>query len=124
MKEGGMKMYKYPYYVLPYFPANYYAQPQMDFRQQPSVQEAMQTLRSEHQNLYNQFEQAGLNRGLTDYIFQLVVGFTLNQANTNQSANQIYNQFQRQVPWLNLFFQYNNVSQNVADRILTRVIQI
>ena len=82
------------------------------------------TLGTQHNNLYNQLEQAGMNRAIIDYIFSLLVGFTLNQANTNQSAVQIYQAFQRQVPWLGLLLRQMNVPQNVADRVFTRVIEL
>ena len=109
-------------------PGYYYQQPPQPFyrheRQQPTVPGMMQILRTQHNNLYNQLEQAGMNRAIIDYIFSLLVGFTLNQANTNQTAAQIYQAFQRQVPWLGLLLRQMNVPQNVADRVFTRVIQL
>ncbi|SET17358.1 hypothetical protein SAMN05421676_103124 [Salinibacillus kushneri] len=36
-----------------------------------------------------------MNRQLADYAFNFIVNYTLNQANTNQPASQIYQQFQR-----------------------------
>ena len=122
-------MYRYPYQP-PHYDPNYHYHQQAprsfywNGRQQPSVQGMMQILRTQHNNLYNQLEQAGMNRAIIDYIFSLLVGFTLNQANTNQSAAQIYQAFQRQVPWLGLLLRQMNVPQNVADRIFTRVIQL
>ena len=116
-------MYRYPYQAFPAVPFHY-PQPNMHMRQQPTEQEIMQVLRTQHNNLYSQLEQAGMARGIVDYVFSLVVGFTLNQANTNQSADQIYRQFQQQIPWLNLLFRRFNVPQNLADRVLVRVIQI
>ena len=122
-------MYRYPYQPPQYGPGYYhYQQPPQSFyrngRQQPTVPGMMQILRTQHNNLYNQLEQAGMNRAVIDYIFSLLVGFTLNQANTNQSAAQIYHAFQRQVPWLGLLLRQMNVPQNVADRVFTRVIQL
>ena len=122
-------MYRYPYQPPQYGPGYYHhQQPPQSFywngRQQPTVQGMMQILRTQHNNLYNQLEQAGMNRAVIDYIFSLLVGFTLNQANTNQSAAQIYHAFQRQVPWLGLLLLQMNVPQNVADRVFTRVIQL
>ena len=102
----------------------YNRQPQRNVRQQPDAQEIMGILRTQHDDLYSQLEQAGMNRGITDYLFLLVVNYTLNPANRNRSANQIYNQFQNQVPWLNLFLRQLNIPRNVIDQILIRVIQI
>ena len=122
--RGGMCMYRDPNQPHYY----YYQQPPQPFyrheRQQPNVPGMMQILRTQHNNLYNQLEQAGMNRAIIDYIFSLLVGFTLNQANTNQTAAQIYQAFQRQVPWLGLLLRQMNVPQNVADRVFTRVIQL
>ena len=50
-----------------------------------------------------------MKRAIIDYIFSLLVGFTLNQANTNQSATQIYQAFQRQIPWFGLLLRQLNV---------------
>ncbi|WP_279401472.1 hypothetical protein [Piscibacillus salipiscarius] len=96
----------------------------MSIRQQPVVQEVMDRLRSEHNNLYAQLTRAGISRRFIDYIFYLVVSYTVNQAETGQSARQIYIQFQRQVPWLNQFFLAHNVPQNLVDRVLRTVIEI
>ncbi|MCQ6277088.1 hypothetical protein JMM81_19625 [Bacillus sp. V3B] len=73
---------RHPYQTPSFIPVNDYVQPTM-FRQQLSVQDMMQLLRSQHNNLYTQMEQAGMSRNMIDYIFSLAVGFTLNQANTN-----------------------------------------
>ncbi|WP_245837321.1 DUF346 domain-containing protein [Virgibacillus phasianinus] len=108
----------------PFIPIENYNQANWDTRQQPSVQEIMQTIRSEHGNLYSQLERAGMNRYIVDYVFSLIVSFAINQANTNQSANQIYNRFQSQVPWVNLLFGQFNVPQSLADRVLVNIIQI
>ncbi|MGP4071224.1 hypothetical protein ACTWQB_01560 [Piscibacillus sp. B03] len=96
----------------------------ISLRQQPSIQEVMQVLRSEHNNLYAQLTRGGVSRRFIDYIFNLAVRYTINQADTSQSARQIYIQFQRRVPWMNQFFRIHNVPQNLVDRVLTTVIQI
>ncbi|MGM8366655.1 hypothetical protein ACLIBG_14460 [Virgibacillus sp. W0181] len=118
-------MYQYPYYV-PYVPVNYYPHPYMgmETRQQPSVQEIMQVLRSQHNNLYTELQQAGMNRQLVDYMYYFVVTYTLNQANSDVTASQLYRQLQNQVPWFNFLFNQFNISQNMTNRILTKVIEI
>ncbi|UOQ92354.1 DUF346 domain-containing protein [Halobacillus shinanisalinarum] len=117
-------MFRHSQQPPPFIPAQYHDHPNNYVRQRPNVQEVMQILRTQHNNLYAQLEQAGMNRGIIDYVFSLAVSFTLNQANTNQTASQIYNQFQNRVPWLNFFFRQYNISPNVTQQILTRVIQI
>ena len=67
-------MNRYPYQPPHYGPGYYYyQQPPQPFyrheRQQPTVQGMMQILRTQHNNLYNQLEQAGMNRAIIDYIF-------------------------------------------------------
>lgn len=117
-------MFYYQYYFPQFVPVEYYGQPLYMDRQQPNVQELLQTISSEHRNLYRDLENAGMNRQVIDYVFFFMVNYVVNQANTNQNANQIYSQFQRQVPWFNLIFRQLNVSQSVADRVLRRLIQI
>lgn len=94
------------------------------FRQQVTAQQVMQRLRTQHNNLYSQLQRSGMDRQLVDYIFSFVVNFTLNQANPNQTAAQVYQQFQTQVPWFNIFFTQANVPLSLANRVLTNVIEI
>ncbi len=124
-------MYRYIYPVPVYFvPVHYARQPYMfqqinsQMRQQANFQKVMQRLRTEHGDLYNELEQAGLNRGVVDYIFSLIVSFTINQADTTQSPNQIYNQFNNQYPWLYTVFGLLNIPQNEVTRIILEVIRI
>ena len=119
-------MYSYPYYywIPAPMPLYLYGHSYLDMRQQVNAQEIMQRLRSEHGDLYSQLQQAGMNRQIADYVFFFIVNYTLNQANTNQSATQVYQQFHRQVPWFSVLFTQLNIPRNVMDRVLTRVIEI
>jgi hypothetical protein len=118
-------MFYYQYYFPQFVPIQYYGQPLFtDMRQNPSVQQIMQTVRTQHSDLYRELENAGMHRQVAEQLFFFVVSYVVNQANTNQSANQVYIQFQRQVPWFNNLFTQFNVSQSVVDRIQIRLIQI
>lgn len=119
-------MYRNPYYywVQPNMPMYYNDYSYLNTRQQVTAQEVMQRLRSQHNNLFSQLERAGMNRQITEYVFLFIVNYTLNQTDTNQSATQIYRQFQRQVPWFRLLFTQLNIPENTMDRVLTRVIEI
>src|SRR5690606_27345548 len=123
-----MDMYNHSYFLVPvYIPvpaSTYRLEPIYQMRQQVNAQQVLQHIRTEHSSLFNELQQAGMNRQIAEYVFFFVINFTLNQANTNQSAAQIYQQFQRQVPWLTLLFTQLNVPRNVMNRILTRVIEI
>ena len=122
----------YPYYYVQYVPTNTDtpynpARPQYAQRnpqQKPSVQQLMQTIRSQHSNLFTQLQQAGVNQQLVATLFFYVVNFTRNQANINRSASQIYTQFQRETPWFNTLVRSMNLPLNTIDQVLTRVIEI
>ena len=112
------------YQAPPFIAANYFDEPYRFVLQRPNVEQVMQKLRSQHNNLYAQLEQAGMNRRITEYVFYLIVSFALNQASVDQSANQIYRRFKNQIPWFGLLLRQFNISQNLIDRILLSVIQI
>src|SRR5699024_11312838 len=42
----------------------------------------------------------------------------------NLTANQIYNRFRNQVPWINAFLRQYNIPQNIINQILLQVIEI
>ena len=92
--------------------------------QQTNTQQILQILRAQHSDLYAQLERAGMSRQNINNIFFFVVTYTINQAGSNRTANQIYNQFRSQVPWVFLLFRQANVPQNVINQVLLRVIQI
>ncbi len=109
------------YYQVNQVPMNYYVQvnqPMYVQQTRPTVQQVLQTIRSEHSNLYTQMERAGVSRQLTEALFFFVVNYTINQANPNQSANQIYRLFQRDTPWINILIESLNLPLETIDRYI------
>ena len=115
-------MFRYPYDGFQ-FPINNY-QDYLYALQQRSVQNIMQIIRTDHNNLYLELEQEGLNRNIIDALFYLVVNYAVSQSNTNQLPNQMYNRFQNQIPWFGLLIRQFNLPKNRLDRILVRIIEI
>ena len=91
-------MFHYVYMTPSMVPKNHYAQQTPDAAaHQANVQRILQNIRREHYDLYRELDRYGMNQVITEYVFRLVIGFTIN-ASANQTANQINRQFQQQFP--------------------------
>ncbi len=111
-------MNRYPYMdFLPIYPEYILAQQQEDTRQ------IMQTIRSEHSDVYSELERMGLNRNLADLLITFIVNFTIRQER-NLQPRQIYDRFRNQTPWFNLILRQINIRGSELDRILLRIIEI
>lgn len=93
-------------------------------RRPPTAMEVLQIIKRQHGDLYTPLRQAGMHDQLIDHVFLFVINYTLHQPNQNQSANQIYSQFQRELPWFNQMFVPYRIPSNTIDRTMIRVIQI
>lgn len=111
-------MNRYPYMdFLPIYPEYILAQQQEDTRQ------IMQTIRSEHSDVYSELQRMGLNRNLADLLITFIVNFTIRQER-NLQPRQIYDRFRNQTPWFNLILRQINIRGSEIDRILLRIIEI
>jgi hypothetical protein len=111
-------MNRYPYMdFLPIYPEYILAQQQEDTRQ------IMQTIRSEHSDVYSELQRMGLNRNLADLLITFIVNFTIRQER-NLQPRQIYDRFRNQTPWFNLILRQINIRGSELDRILLRIIEI
>lgn len=89
-----------------------------------NVQDVMQNIRSQHDGLYYELEQEGLNRNVIDMMFYFVVNYIMSQQIENMTADQVYSRLQNQIPWSGLMLRQFNIPRNRLDRILIRLIEI
>ena len=94
------------------------------FQQQSNTREIMQTIRSEHNDVYSDLERLGLNRNLIDLLITFIVNFTISQEGTNLQPRQVYNRFRNQIPWFNLVLRQINIRDSELERIIIRIIEI
>ncbi len=93
-------------------------------QRQRSVQDVMQTFRSQNGDIYTELERTGINSGLSDYLLFFLVNFIMNQADTNRPPRQIYSQLQNQYPWFNMIVRQIPMRRNEIDRFIVRIIEI
>src|SRR5699024_3117652 len=116
-----MKMYQNPYFFVPDMPGMQFPETAL---QQVNTQQVFQMLRREHPDLFTQLERRGISSQLANQIFFLLSTFAIGQAGTNLSANQVYNRFRTQVPWITLLLRQYNIPQHTINNILQEAIQI